>query len=128
VKKLAACILAVLYLVTSTGATIHTHYCMGKLRSAGLWSTGKDACATCGMEKKKGCCEDRHTTLKIDKQHNVPVVVLSLDNDAAHLPLSYSTNSQPELLFFTRARYSLVNSPPGKAFIPLYISNSIFRI
>jgi hypothetical protein len=35
-KKFITAILAVLYLGTSSGATIHMHYCMGKLAEWGL--------------------------------------------------------------------------------------------
>jgi hypothetical protein len=35
-KKALATILAVIYLSTSIGATVHFHYCMGKLASWGL--------------------------------------------------------------------------------------------
>ena len=50
-KKFITAILAVLYLGTSSGATIHMHYCMGKLADWGLGHQNSKTCGNCGMEK-----------------------------------------------------------------------------
>ena len=70
-KKCLATILAVLYFMTSTGATIHMHYCMGKMVSWALWHKHdkKDDCKNCSMAKKKGCCEDKHQTIEIESKY-----------------------------------------------------------
>ena len=69
-KKFITAILAVLYLGTSSGATIHMHYCMGKLADWGLTKSKSDSCPKCGMEKShksdNGCCKDEHKFLKDD--------------------------------------------------------------
>ena len=62
-KKAVVAILACLYLLVSTGATIHTHYCMGKLVDWGLSTKSTGKCSKCGMVKTKadtdkGCCND----------------------------------------------------------------------
>ena len=63
-KKFVTAILAVLYLGTSTGATVHMHYCMGKLADWGLGHNKSKTCGNCGMEKSEekdnGCCKDEH--------------------------------------------------------------------
>ena len=51
-KKVLTTILAFVYLSTSMGATIHLHYCMGKLVSWGLISHDSKNCGICGMPKK----------------------------------------------------------------------------
>ncbi len=69
-KKFITAILAVLYLGTSSGATIHMHYCMGKLADWGLSKNKSKTCPKCGMEKShksdNGCCKDEHKFLKDD--------------------------------------------------------------
>ncbi len=51
-KKVLTTILAFVYLSTSMGATIHLHYCMGKLASWGLIDHESKNCTKCGMVKK----------------------------------------------------------------------------
>lgn len=67
-KKFITAILAVLYLGTSFGATIHIHYCMGQLADWGLSHNKSKTCPKCGMDKVdkagKGCCKDEHKFLK----------------------------------------------------------------
>lgn len=69
-KKFITAILAVLYLATSSGATIHMHYCMGKLADWGLSDSKLKTCPKCGMEKTEksdnGCCKDEQKFLKDD--------------------------------------------------------------
>jgi hypothetical protein len=76
-KKVIASILAVIYLSTSMGATVHLHYCMGRLTGWGLVNhEGKD-CMTCGMSMKralpgcavdmKSCCHDEHKHIQGDR-------------------------------------------------------------
>ena len=57
-KKFLTSILAFLYLSTSMGATIHLHYCMGKLASWGLIDHERKNCAQCGMIKKTSASQN----------------------------------------------------------------------
>ncbi|HEY4206556.1 MAG TPA: hypothetical protein VGM31_07085, partial [Puia sp.] len=76
-KKVLVTILAFLYLSTSMGATVHLHYCMGKLVGWGLLDNGGKACLSCGMLKQaagdgcmvamKGCCHDEQKLIKNEK-------------------------------------------------------------
>ena len=81
-KKIIATILLALYFAASSGAVIEMHFCMGKFVAIYLvnTSTEKESCKDCGMEKKKGCCENKHHIIKTDKQYNVnnsPVIFTS---------------------------------------------------
>lgn len=62
------------------GATIHMHYCMGKLISWGLVNHESANCDYCGMPKKmsgenpgikKGCCRDEHKEIKSNKDQKL---------------------------------------------------------
>lgn len=74
-KKFITAILAVLYLGTSSGATIHLHYCMGKMASWGLTQEKSKTCPKCGMDKTEssdnGCCKDEHKFLKDDSSQKL---------------------------------------------------------
>lgn len=67
-KKFVIAILAILYLASSVGATIHFHYCMGKLTKWELLKV-KDECITCKTSKhnnhqKHKCCNDEFKAFK----------------------------------------------------------------
>jgi hypothetical protein len=129
VKKLIVTISAVLYLASVTGANLHLHYCMGKLIS---WKLNQkhpaDKCSKCGMTNKKGCCEDQHKFVKVEKDQNIveatfnlfktPVTIL--DNSLYDYCLSYLPG------IVTESSYS--HAPPDKSNLPIYIYNCVFII
>jgi hypothetical protein len=79
VKKFAASILILLYFIASAGAPVHIHYCMGKIISLEFgYSSATDKCPNCGMHQKKGCCEDKQTTIKVSEKYK-PAINLSLN-------------------------------------------------
>src|SRR5438034_11541801 len=74
-KKFVVAILALFYLTTSSGATIHLHYCMGKLAEWSFGHSQSDICSKCGMEKKdnnNGCCKDEFKQIKLVQDQNAP--------------------------------------------------------
>ena len=78
-KKVLASILAAAHFTfsTSMGATVHLHYCMGKLFSWSLTDKDSKNCGHCGMPKsnmgghctsfKDGCCKDKQAHVQLDK-------------------------------------------------------------
>ena len=129
-KKIVTTILLLVYMVTSSGATIQLHYCMDRLVGWSLSATGTSTCVKCGMEKKghKGCCHDEDKTIKVDRDQkasdtflNVLVPTVALDKS----PLDYRALVwifNPVLLFPTN------NAPPSRKKLPLFIYLSVFRI
>ena len=66
-KRILITLLAMLYMLSATGGTLHMHYCMSKLVSADLIEKEEHTCKRCGMKKetqKKGCCKDEHRSFK----------------------------------------------------------------
>lgn len=131
-KKFITAILAVLYLGTSSGATIHMHYCMGKLADWGLGHQKSKTCGNCGMEKSdkkdNGCCKDEHKFLKDDSAQKVTegnlqliqLMATALPSANIHLPelaLPSLTEESPNS-----------NAPPRTQGVPVYIRNCVFRI
>jgi hypothetical protein len=137
-KKLFACILAFLYLSTSMGASLHLHYCMGKLISWGLINHESKNCDYCGMPKnsgssgsqvaKKGCCSDEHKELKTDNDQKLPCAVHEFQKlfpGAAALHLQ----SLPEYLATSVLRSRpAIHAPPIRDGQPIFIRNCNFRI
>jgi hypothetical protein len=137
-KKFAATILAILYLSTSMGATVHLHYCMGKLFS---WSfTDKDSknCGRCGMPKsstkvhclsvKDGCCKDKHAHLQLGKDQKITENVYTLFSVPFNA-LPGTTAILPDLyVAFSISAFPTTHAPPDADNIPLFIRNRHFRI
>jgi hypothetical protein len=131
-KKFTVTILAVFYLATSSGATFHFHYCMGKLVEWTLGHNNSDKCGKCGMKKdmnsKNGCCKDETRQFKIDKDQKQSGVISTLNPPITGFILSANFPFLPTLpendkLFLTRD-----HAPPGIPTIPLHIINCLFRI
>ncbi len=74
-KKLIVTILTFVYITSATGATIHLHYCMGKLVEWSFWKNKSEKCDNCGMDKADAgygnCCKDDHKQLKLDKDQKI---------------------------------------------------------
>ncbi|MDO6429964.1 hypothetical protein Q4E93_05180 [Flavitalea sp. BT771] len=137
-KKAFAIILAVVYLSTSMGATVHMHYCMGKLFSWGLVNQESQNCGLCGMPKsnkgghcmtmKDGCCKDKQTQIKLDKdqKNSEPAY------EVFSLPYETITTSLPVLADIYAVSHIVghptANAPPNPGKVPVFLRNCSFRI
>lgn len=131
-KKFIISILAVLYLGLSTGATVHMHFCMGKLIGSSLWHNDKtDLCSKCGMQKKASknkCCKDEHKIVKIEQDqkitiadgHLADITLVDIIHDNFIIPTTFESNPIEES--------SLSNAPPLGIKTPIYIRICVFRI
>ena len=117
---------------TATGATIHMHYCMGKLVSMGLLPSKDDQCGQCGMKKTDGksnaCCKDEHKQIKIDKdQKTTKTAVQTMQAIAVEMPAAVV--EIPFNNFSSLAEKNPYgNAPPRTAAVAVYIRNCVFLI
>jgi hypothetical protein len=131
-KKFITAILAIIYMGSSTGATLHMHYCMGKLAEWGFGGKESKFCAGCGMEKTetdaKGCCKDEHKFIKnnIDQKtaeagfQAVQLITVCLPADffeIADVTFPSVTEDTP-----------VSNPPPRSSATAVYILNRAFLI
>lgn len=131
-KKFIISLLTLLYISTSTGATIHMHYCMGELAGWGLGHTESKTCSKCGMEnaetKENGCCNDEHTFLKNNTDQKV--------TESTFREIQLVTTALPAffipILSFDYTRVTKTNPishiPPLDHVVPIYIFDCIYRI
>ena len=130
-KKILAFILTIFYLASTTGATVHMHYCMGKMVDKSFWKNDDKQCGKCGMEKSgdgdNGCCKDEHQQFKIDNEHKIAESSFSVLTVDASSTLYFE---KPYIFHFTSVteKHPVSNAPPGKGNIPIYIRNNVFRI
>jgi hypothetical protein len=137
-KKVLATILAFIYLSTSMGATVHLHYCMGKLVFWGLGNHESKSCTFCGMPKKtthnhcvtamKNCCKDEHKQIKTDKdqkttQSELQEYKLFADASVVKYPAIFDIH-----ISSFAVDYPTGNVPPKIGYIPVFLLNCNFRI
>ena len=130
-KKLVVSILAVLYLATSSGATIYLHYCMGEIASSSFWENHGKTCSKCGMEKEEsrntGCCKDESQWIKIADDQQASTI---------HFDISKIQSESINFYFFDRnifAPQKTINrtyskAPQRSSGLAVFLLNCIFRI
>lgn len=127
-KKILVSILAVFYLTSSVGATIHLHYCMDKLINWSLLKGEGDKCGKCGMEKDGGCCKDEDKFVKNNVDQNIAESAVQsmqgLSTAALFAFINSSENYFPSLI----ERYPVCHPPPLISAGEIYILNCVFRI
>jgi hypothetical protein len=131
-KKLLTLILAILYMASSTGATFHMHYCMGKLVEVKLWHKEAPKCSKCGAEPKsacaKKCCKDEHKTVKLEKDQRTAENVLPfIQLPAIFLPVTYLERPEIDTLSLLE-EFPVSNAPPRSGKVHTHILNCTFRI
>lgn len=137
-KRILATILTLVYLTTSIGATLHLHYCMGKLVSWGLLDHKDKHCPLCGMAPKKadkhcttvntGCCKDEHKLIKADKDQKITQSEFQL---VKFYPEATPVNSLllPDISASSFAiEHTTTNAPPRLGKVPVFLLNCNFRI
>lgn len=114
-KRFFVAILALLYMVSTTGATIYIHYCMGEQVGASLAHHDEHHCSKCGMKRStsdNGCCKDENKTYKAS-DHQLAKVGVEL-----HVPLlavvpTFHTYTYPRSSVIACCRATpLTHAPP----------------
>ena len=131
-KKFITAILAVLYLGASSGATIHMHYCMGKLADWGLTDSKSKSCPKCGMEKShksdNGCCKDEHKFVKDDSAQKLAESNLQmLQLFSVAIPATFTELSVLNIPSVTEAS-PVSHAPPRTHGVAIYIFKRSFLI
>ncbi len=130
-KKVIVTILALVYLSTTVGATIHMHYCMDKLVDWGLSHNTDKTCSNCGMDKDKtkdnGCCKDEHKQVKLKSDHKGAVSFQLTELSSGIIPAP-----EFELPYITlptvTEQHPLSHAPPRSGETAVYIRNCVFLI
>jgi len=126
-KKILVSILAIFYLASAVGATVHLHYCMDKLINWSLVKGDGDKCDKCGMKKDGGCCKDENKFVKNSIDQNIAGTAVQLWKAPSVatltdfiIPENYS--------FSLIEEYPICHAPPLVNAGEIYILNCVFRI
>ena len=131
-KKFITFIVAILFLCTSSGATIRMHYCMGKLADWGFMYRDSKTCENCGMEesdtKDNGCCKDENKFVKnISEQKITESVSINFTLTILDLPLSLFSLS--DIFYISSSEeYPISHAPPRNCKTPVYLLNRTILI
>ena len=126
-KKILVSILAVFYLASTVGATVHLHYCMDKFINWSLLKGG-DKCSKCGMEKDGGCCKDENKFVKNNADQKIAESAVQLTQMAAiatAVGLIYPSEDYSSSLI---QEYLISHAPTRNNGVGIYILNSVFRL
>ena len=126
-KKGLVLLLALNYILLTSGIVVNIHYCMGRVAGVTYGHEAELQCDKCGMEKKDGCCETEHKLVKGDSDHLLAKTVSTPFLITTAVPPVYpdfiaQVPSQKELY---NSRY---HSPPDFRGNHLSVHNSVFRI
>lgn len=132
-KQFVVSILAILYIGTSSGATLHMHFCMGKLVEMGLWHGKGTKCSNCESKKKatscnKKCCQDKHKTLQAAKDQKTAAAGFQLTEFTSTATLVNYLELPPILPVAVKQALPPAHAPPRSSKVQLFILNSNFRI
>jgi hypothetical protein len=131
-KKFIVAILALVYITTSTGATLHMHYCMGQLADWGLGQNKSKTCGKCGMdkseEKDNGCCKDEFKLVKNDTDQKASEAGFKLIQlITVALPVSFVEIPSVNFPSVTEEN-PISHAPPRTGGVAVYIRNCVFLI
>lgn len=124
-KRIIAFILALVYITSTSGAVITTHYCAGKIKSVSVELSIK-SCA-CKAEEPKGCCKTEQKLVKLNDTHKASNVAFNFGLDEYIVPSEHHlTNDIP--LVFSNINLQQGNSSPPLLPVAIYIYNCSFLI
>lgn len=131
-KQFVSISIAIFYLVVSSGFTLRTHYCMGRVAGIGIGYDAPDHCGRCGMSQHEGlrggCCKDEHRLIKIDvDQQSTNQDLFSF----TQFPSTEQTDFIEPFLpidFSESIPYPVNHDPPGTNEIAAYLLNCVFLI
>ena len=125
-KKLFTLLLAVVYLGSSVGATLHVHYCMDKLVNWTLNDEG-DKCKNCGMEKDGGCCRDENKLIKSSSDQSITGAIQIFSGSTADPSIPFINKNEYCLPSFV-SEYPANYIPPIRSGTDILIRNCMFRV
>ena len=126
-KKFIVILLMLVYGLPSTGASLHLHFCCGKLDDVSFSVKHKPGCTKQGASNKI-CCNNVALDLKIDADQQPASKVMPVFNHAPAVAPVYHT-WQAALPAMEVNAANKANGPPlAFSLLPVYLKNCVFRI
>lgn len=114
IKRAASGLLAVVYLSTTLGTVVSTHYCMGRVAGVRWFQAAADPCGP----SAHGCCHTDVKVYKVDDVHQGAAVFAPAAPAIASSPLLLPP--APGTIAQTRT-VAQAHAPPDIGKVPLYL-------
>lgn len=116
------------YGLSSTGMTLHFHYCCGKLDKIDFNAPTKDNFPLSSRFIQKNCCDSKTIEFKIKSEYKAEVQAAhTLKDFKPCVGFVYPVFEIPLFISYRPLHFSGV-SPPLSASVPLYIFDCVYRI
>ncbi len=127
-KKYIIILLMLVYGLPSTGASLHLHFCCGKLDDVSFSITHKSGCTEEETDNKV-CCNNVALDLKIDADQEPLAKLMPLPNLVPAITSHFYTWQNAILPAAAMYTANPVHGPPlAGGMLPVYIRNCVFRI
>ncbi len=128
-------ILALVYLLSTSGVAVETHYCMGRIVDTHFFvqkNQPEPPSGMCGKAKptKRKCCHNDLQFFKTDDVHKNPDIVagiITIKSCNAVLP-DFALITPPLSYESAAAAFCSPHPPPDISGPPLYLRYGVFRI
>lgn len=117
-----------IYAVSSSGATLHIHYCCGKIDKIDFNSSKKEHCPFSDKAFQKSCCDNKQVELKIKNDYKVETEAKLPPRNITAYVNSVHAVFDTSLFISSNPLYFSGVSPPLSAPVPLYILDCVYRI
>jgi hypothetical protein len=125
-KRSAAVVLMVLYVITVSGFALNLHYCFDRISSFQIDAPAR-SCVKELETKKMKCCKDKHIEVKVKDAHQTGSIAFAGKIFVADLPKLKIADlfiAGNDLLFSV----SSYRGPPPPPDINIYLKNCNFRV
>lgn len=128
-KRFFVITLMFLYMIPAIGVNVSMHYCGGELSSVSHRLSEKKKCECSPNKMKKGCCEDKQQTFKIDDSQQKAELFSQKFNNTLIFQVEKPFVFQTPIVYknIERVDYALFH-PPNLHRESIYLLNSVFRI
>ena len=112
-KRFFALLLMLLYVIPAIGVNVSMHYCGGELVSVSHKLSEKKKCLCSPNKMKKGCCEDKQQTFKIDDSQQKAELFSQKFNNAFVFEVKQPLVFQNPIAYksIDRVNYSIFHPP-----------------
>lgn len=135
-KKIIATILSIVYLATSSGFTMYSHYCMDKLIGSSFslnYASNSPKCNLCSngendISISQGCCKDLSKDVKLDKKQHRSDAIKQVQKEVLDLSVYHHLGAYSFLFPTITLSLPQINGPPLLYQAAVYLLNCVFLI
>lgn len=126
-KRIIVILLALIYGASSSGMTLHIHFCCGKVDKIDFVPVQRQ----CGMSHKmttKKCCSDKEVSLKIHSEQKAEFATVSFTGANQQAKILFNYWIIEEIVFTDPLICFSDHAPPSGYDVPVHILHCVYRI